>query len=53
MRYLIQYKKIGLDNNVNTIFNYFIKTLKESIFTWDYFVDWKKIIKNLKNIEKR
>ncbi len=52
MRYINKYKKIGLENNVNTVFNYFIKTLKESIFTWDYFVDWKKINKNIKAIEK-
>jgi type II restriction enzyme len=52
MRYLNTYKKMGLQNNVNTVFNYFIKTLKESIVTWDYFVDWKKINKNIKNIEK-
>ena len=52
MKYLNAYKKLGLDNNKNKIFNYFIKSLKESIFTWEYFVDWGKISKNTKNIEK-
>lgn len=52
MKYLNLYKKIGLENNVDTIFNYFIKTLNPSIFTWDYFVDWEKIKKNVRGIEK-
>jgi len=52
MKYLNLYKKLGLENNINTIFNYFIKTLKPSIFTWDYFLDWEKIKKNVRGIEK-
>lgn len=52
MKYLNTYKNLGLENDENKVFDYFIKTLKESIFTWEYFVDWEKINKNTKNIEK-
>ena len=52
MKYLETYKKIGLKNNLNEIFKYFTKNLKESIFTWDYFVDWKKITRNIHKVEK-
>jgi len=52
MKYLNTYKKLGLENDENMVFDYFIKSLKESIFTWEYFVDWIKINKNTKNIEK-
>lgn len=52
MKYLETYKKIGLEDNLNTVFGYFTKTFKESIFTWDYFVEWKKIKDNIKEIEK-
>ncbi|MEA2015316.1 MAG: type II restriction endonuclease [Actinomycetota bacterium] len=52
MKYLNTYKNLGLENDENKIFDYFIKTLKESIYTWEYFVNWKKIIKNTKSIEK-
>lgn len=52
MKYLTTYKNLGLENDINKVFDYFIKTLKESIFTWEYFVDWEKIDRNTKNIEK-
>jgi len=52
MKYLNTYKNLGLENNENKVFDYFIKSLKESIYTWEYFVDWKKINKNTKSIEK-
>lgn len=40
-------------NNLNTqqeVFNYLISTLKDSIFTWDYFSDFKKSITNVSEI---
>ncbi len=33
-------------------FTYFIKTLKIKITKWDYFVNWKKVIKNVEPIER-
>jgi len=32
-------------------FNYFISTLKNSIKTWDYFVNWKKVFANSAELE--
>ena len=52
MKYLNTYRNLGLENDENKVFNYFIETLKKSIFTWDYFVNWEKICRNTKNIEK-
>jgi len=52
MKYLNTYKKLYLENDEKKVFDYFIDSLKESIFTWEYFVDWKKISRNTKNIEK-
>lgn len=52
MKYLNTYRNLGLENDENKVFDYFIKTLKESIFTWEYFVNWKKVYKNTKTIEK-
>ncbi|PKN01879.1 MAG: restriction endonuclease [Elusimicrobia bacterium HGW-Elusimicrobia-1] len=33
------------------VFDYIIRTLKESITRWDYFVNWAKVFKNIKDIE--
>ncbi|AER66046.1 Type II site-specific deoxyribonuclease [Thermovirga lienii DSM 17291] len=33
-------------------FSYFIKNLKVKITKWDYFVNWEKVIKNVKPIER-
>lgn len=32
-------------------FQYLMSTLKDSIKGWDYFVNWKKVVKNVENIE--
>ncbi|EOU1462725.1 type II restriction endonuclease [Clostridium perfringens] len=40
--------------NLNTkeeVFQYLLSTLKESIFTWDYFTDFKKAISNVDKIK--
>lgn len=52
MKYLQTYKDLGMDNNSENIFNYFIDNLTNSIFTWDYYVDFKKVISNMNKIEK-
>jgi type II restriction enzyme len=51
MKYLDFYKRRNLHTNEN-VFNYLISTFKSSIFTWDYFVDFSKVKKNTKSIEK-
>lgn len=38
-------------SNAKEVFDYLIMTLKDSIFTWDYFVDFGKSIKNIKDIK--
>ncbi|MFA5382020.1 MAG: type II restriction endonuclease [Candidatus Micrarchaeia archaeon] len=50
MKYLNVYKKIGIKEN--EVFNYLLDTLSDSIFTWQYFVDFKKVKINLSKIEK-
>ena len=52
MKYLQIYKTLNLKNKDEEVFNYLVSTLKESIFTWDYFVDFKKARKNIEKIEK-
>ena len=37
--------------NKKEIFDFFTKTLTESITTWDYFVNWEKVVKNKEKIE--
>ena len=39
MKQLNYYYKIG-KNSEEEIFNYFLATLKDSIYTWDYFTDF-------------
>jgi len=51
MKYsLIFKKKIGC-NNEREVFAYLINNLNDSIRYWDYFVNWKKVIGNTKNLE--
>ncbi len=38
-------------SNENDVFQYFQRTLINSITIWDYFVDWQKILKKLQNVE--
>ncbi|MBW6461864.1 MAG: type II restriction endonuclease [DPANN group archaeon] len=52
MKYLQTYKTLGLEDDSEKIFNYFISTLTNSIFTWDYYVDFNKVKKNIELIEK-
>jgi hypothetical protein len=41
MKYLKFYKKENIEQK--DVFNYFLKTLKPSIMTYDYFLNWEKI----------
>ena len=43
-------KKIGC-NNDKEVFAYLINNLNDSIRYWDYFVNWKKVIGNTKDLE--
>lgn len=43
-------KKIGC-NNEKEVFTYLITNLNDSIRYWDYFVNWKKVIGNTKDLE--
>ena len=52
MKYLQIYKKLNLKEDEKDIFEYLIKTLTDSIFTWDYFVAFEKVKKNIHLIEK-
>lgn len=35
---------------MKNFFNYFIETLNDSIFTWDYFVDFYKVVGNVESV---
>ncbi|SHK29428.1 type II restriction enzyme [Anaerobranca californiensis DSM 14826] len=50
MKFLDYYQKMGL-NNIDEVFEFFLKTLKPSNRTFDFFVDWAKIFRNIDNIE--
>ena len=52
MKYLQTYKSLNLPNDSEKVFEYLISTLKESIFTWDYFVEFEKVKENITKIEK-
>jgi type II restriction enzyme len=43
-------KRIGC-STVQQVFEYFFKTLKDSITSWDYFVNWAKVHENIASIE--
>ena len=51
----MKYSKIFKDklncNNADEVFNYLIDNLKETIKTWDYFVNWNKVIRNYQDVE--
>ncbi|MBT7192655.1 restriction endonuclease [archaeon] len=52
MKYLQTYKKLKLKEDEKDIFKYLIETLTDSIFTWDYFVGFEKVKKNIHLVEK-
>ncbi len=40
-----------LDKSDDEIFNFIASTFKDKITTWDYFVDWQKVLSNVAHIE--
>ena len=50
MKYLKYYENKGVDEE--KVFDYFMSNLRDSIFMWDYFVDFGKVKENIKKIEK-
>ena len=51
MKQINYYKKLGLTSS-NEIFQYLINTLKDSIYTWDYFTDFEKSMSNAEKYKK-
>ena len=51
MKQLNYYNKLGKSSE-EEIFNYFLTTLKDSIYTWDYFTDFKKSMSNANKYKK-
>ena len=49
MKYLHHYQTLGMQPQ--DVFDYFIDTIKTSIKTWDYFVNWKKVNQNLDSVK--
>lgn len=46
------FKNILNCENDDEVFSYLINTLKETIKSWDYFVNWKKVIYNYREAER-
>ncbi|MGK7886930.1 MAG: DpnII family type II restriction endonuclease [Crocosphaera sp.] len=38
-------------HNADQVFDYIINNLKESILKWHYFINWKKVNSNFRDIE--
>jgi len=51
MKYSSIFKKKIACNNEKEVFAYLINNLNDSIRYWDYFVNWKKVIGNTKDLE--
>lgn len=45
------FEKILNCKTPDNVFNYLISNFKETIKSWDYFVNWKKVIKNYHDVE--
>lgn len=50
MKKLGIYEEWGFETE-DEVFNFLIETLKDSIYTWDYFVDWEKIRNRMEDLE--
>ncbi len=40
-----------LNKTEDELFKFIVSTFKEKITTWDYFVDWTKVLSNVESIE--
>lgn len=52
MKNNLVFKKILNCSTDDEVFSYLIATLKETIKSWDYFVNWKKVIHNYREVER-
>lgn len=51
MKNNLVFEKILNCKTPDDVFNYLISNFKETIKSWDYFVNWKKVIKNYHDVE--
>ncbi len=51
MKYSQTFATLLQCKNSDEVFSYLIKTLKETISSWDYFVNWAKVVKNYSQAE--
>lgn len=51
MKNNLVFEKILNCKTPDDVFEYLISNLKETIKSWDYFVNWKKVIKNYHDVE--
>lgn len=51
MKNNLVFEKILNCKTPDDVFEYLISNLKETIKSWDYFVNWKKVIKNYRDVE--
>lgn len=51
MKYSQIFNKLLGCKNDDEVFDYLVGNLKETIKTWDYFVNWQKVLKNYKSVK--
>ena len=51
MRYSDIFKETIDCSNEKEVFEYLIRTLKDTITKWDYFINWAKVFDNLRDVE--
>jgi type II restriction enzyme len=51
MKFSSVFKQLLGCSNESDVFQYFKGSLTDSITVWEYFVDWKKVVKNFREVE--
>lgn len=51
MKKLNFYKEVLGCNNTEEVFDFFMSSLKPSMLTWTYFVNWEKVLRNTRPLE--
>lgn len=51
MKYSQIFNKLLGCKNDDEVFDYLVDNLKETIKSWDYFVNWQKVLKNYKSVK--
>ena len=51
MKYSQIFNKLLDCKNDDEVFDYLVGNLKETIKSWDYFVNWQKVLKNYKSVK--